>query len=98
MSEKIVYLNGEFVAESEAKVSVLDWGFSGGDGVYEVARTFDGKLFRLETHLSRLSRSLAYTRIDPGLGMEEIAAIGEETVARNLPLLEGRAATTRCGW
>ncbi len=87
MSEKIVYLNGEFVAESEARVSVLDWGFSGGDGVYEVARTFDGKLFRLETHLSRLSRSLAYTRIDPGLSMEEIAAIGEETVARNLPLL-----------
>ena len=86
MSEKVVYLNGEFVAESEAKVSVLDWGFSGGDGVYEVARTFDGKLFRLQTHLSRLFRSLAYARIDPGLSREQITAIAEETVARNLPL------------
>ena len=86
MSEKVVYLNGEFVPESEARVSVFDWGFSGGDGVYEVARTFDGKLFRLETHLDRLFRSLAYTRIDCGLGREEVTAIGEETVARNLPL------------
>ncbi len=88
MNEKVIYLNGEFVPESEARVSVLDWGFSGGDGVYEVTRTFGGKLFRLETHLARLSRSLAYTRIDSGLSREETAAIGEETVARNLPLLE----------
>ncbi len=88
MNEKVIYLNGAFVPESEAKVSVLDWGFSGGDGVYEVARTFDGKLFRLETHLARLSRSLAYTRIDCGLSMGEIEAIARETVERNLPLLE----------
>ena len=52
----------------------------------DVARTFDGKLFCLETHLDRLFRSLAYTRIDRGLGREEVSAIGEETVARNLPL------------
>ena len=86
MSEKVIYLNGAFVPESEAKVSVLDWGFSGGDGVYEVTRTFGGKLFRLETHLSRLFRSLAYTRIDCGLSREEVTGIAEETVARNLPL------------
>ncbi len=40
MSEKIIYLNGAFVAESEAKVSVLDSGFNAGDGVYDVTRTF----------------------------------------------------------
>ena len=54
--------------------------------VPDVARTLDGKLFRLKTHLDRLLRSLAYTRIDCGLGREEVSAIGEETVARNLPL------------
>ena len=34
MAEKIVYLNGSFVPESEAKISVLDSGFNAGDGVY----------------------------------------------------------------
>ncbi len=88
MDEKAVYLNGQFVRESEATVSVLDWGFSGGDGVYEVTRTFGGKLFRLETHLARLYRSLAYARIDCGLEIGEMTAICEEMVARNLAHLD----------
>ena len=97
MSEKFIYLNGEFVPESEAKVSVLDWGFSGGDGVYEVTRTFAGKLFRLETHLSRLFRSLAYTRIDCGLSREEVTAIAERDRRAQSPPASKRTATTRCG-
>jgi hypothetical protein len=55
MAEKIVYLNGSFVPESEAKVSVLDSGFNAGDGVYDVTRTFDHKPFRLRDHTARLS-------------------------------------------
>ncbi len=85
MTERVIYLDGTFVPESDARVSVFDWGFSGGDGVYEVTRTFGGRLFRLETHLARLSRSLAYTRIDCGLDQEALAARARETVARNLP-------------
>ena len=50
MAEKIVYLNGSFVPESEAKVSVLDAGFNAGDGVYDVTRTFGHKPFRLRDH------------------------------------------------
>ena len=45
MDEKIVYLNGAFVPESEAKVSVLDAGFNAGDGVYDVTRTFAHQAF-----------------------------------------------------
>ena len=61
MAEKIVYLNGSFVPESEAKVSVLDAGFNAGDGVYDVTRTFGHKPFRLRDHTARLFRSLRYT-------------------------------------
>ena len=84
MTERVIYLNGDFVPESKARVSVLDWGFSGGDGVYEVTRTYNGRLFRLDYHMMRLFRSLAYTRIDPGLTPEQMTAISQETVDRNL--------------
>ena len=58
MEERIVYLNGAFVPESQAKVSVLDSGFNAGDGVYDVTRTFRHKPFRLREHTERLFRSL----------------------------------------
>ena len=67
MDERIVYLNGVFVPESQAKVSVLDSGFNAGDGVYDVTRTFRHKPFKLREHTERLFRSLRYTRIDCGM-------------------------------
>ncbi len=87
MTERTIYLNGEFVPQGEATVSVLDWGFSGGDGVYEATRTFGHELFRLDDHLDRLDRSLAYTRIDSGLTRGELAAASRETVARTRDLI-----------
>ena len=53
----IAYLNGEFLSLEEAVVSIEDRGFQFGDGVYEVIRAYNGILFRLEEHLSRLERS-----------------------------------------
>lgn len=50
----IVYLNGEFIAKSSAKISVLDRGFLFGDGIYEVIPVYNGKAFRLQQHLERL--------------------------------------------
>ena len=82
--ESIVYLNGAFLPEAQAVVPVTSRGFFGGDGVYEVTRTFRRKLFRADEHIVRLYRSLAYTRIDPGLSPEEMKAAMEETLARNL--------------
>ncbi len=84
MTERSIYLNGAYLPQSEARVSVMDWGFSGGDGVYEATRTFGHELFRLDDHLDRLDRSLAYIRIDSGLTRDEMAAASRETVARNV--------------
>jgi D-alanine transaminase len=53
-----VYLNGEFLPITEAKISVLDRGFIFGDGVYEVIPVYSRHIFRLPEHLQRLSRSL----------------------------------------
>ena len=88
MAEKIVYLNGSFVPESEAKVSVLDSGFNAGDGVYDVTRTFAHKPFRLRDHTARLFRSLRYTRIDCGLSPAEVENITLQVLERNKPMLE----------
>ncbi len=67
----VVYLNGEFVERPRAKVSVDDRGFVFGDGVYEVTRASNGRLFEPERHLVRLARSLreiAITVPDADLG------------------------------
>ena len=87
MHEKIVYLNGSFVPESEAKVSVLDMGFHAGDGVYDVTRTFRHKPFKLKEHNDRLFRSLKYTRIDCGMSQDEMEAAALEVIERNKGLL-----------
>ena len=87
MGERIIYLNGSFVPESEAKVSVLDSGFNAGDGVYDVTRTFGHKPFKLREHTERLFRSLQYTRIDCGMSLEEMEKTTLEVLERNKPLL-----------
>jgi branched-chain amino acid aminotransferase len=87
MEQRIVYLNGAFVPESEAKVSVLDSGFNAGDGVYDVTRTFRQKPFKLREHTERLFRSLRYTRIDCGMSLEEMERTTLEVLERNRSLL-----------
>ncbi|MBF0264851.1 MAG: D-amino acid aminotransferase [Gammaproteobacteria bacterium] len=63
MTEQVVFLNGEFMPISEAKVSVLDRGFIFGDGVYEVIPAYGGNLFRFSEHIQRLNNSLAGIRL-----------------------------------
>ena len=87
-TDNIVYLNGALVPESEAVVPVTERGFFGGDGIYEVTRTFGHTLFRLDAHLDRLFRSLAYARIEPGLSRDELTAATLETLGRNLGRLD----------
>ena len=70
--ERVLYLNGELLEESQAKISPFDRGFLWGDGVYEVTPCFDRKLYRLEDHIDRLFRSLRYVRIDPGMTPENM--------------------------
>lgn len=63
MSSQLVYLNGEYLPLSEAKVSVLDRGFIFGDGVYEVIPSYGSKALRFEHHMQRLQNSLDAVRI-----------------------------------
>ena len=79
----IVYLNGSFQPLAEARVSVLDRGFTFGDGVYEVIPVFNGNIFRLEEHLQRLENSLSLIDIQLDRSREEVSKILHELVQRN---------------
>ena len=83
MAELTAYHNGEWKPHSQVMIDPYDRGFTMGDVVFDVERTFDGKIFRLKEHIDRLYRSLQYYRIDCGLSMDEMTAISEEVVAKN---------------
>lgn len=83
MAEYTAYFKGEWMPFSQVKIDPMDRGFTVGDVVFDVARTFNGKSFRMEDHIQRLYRSLKFVRIDPGLSAKEMLAISEEVVQRN---------------
>jgi D-alanine transaminase len=80
---RIVYVNGDYVSENEANISVFDRGFLFGDGIYEVSAVIDGKLVDNDLHLGRLERSLKEISIPLPLPKEEILKVQRELVARN---------------
>ena len=80
---RIVYVNGQFVPEAEARVSVFDRGFLFGDGVYEVSSVLGGGLVDNAAHLARLERSLGELGMDAPVTPEEIVRAQKELVARN---------------
>jgi branched-chain amino acid aminotransferase len=86
-SERVAYFNGKIVPESEVLIPFRDRSFKYGDGVFDMTRTFDRRIFKLQEHLDRFDRSLKYAGIDHGLSRQEITQITEEVVTRNLPLL-----------
>ena len=71
LPDTLCYLNGEYTALRDAKVSVLDRGFVFGDGIYEVVPVYAGKVFRFDEHMARLDRSLAKIRIANPLSKPE---------------------------
>ena len=80
---RIVYVNGRFVPESEARVSVFDRGFLFGDGVYEVSSVLDRGLVDNAAHLARLERSLGAVGMASPAAPEEIVRVQKELIARN---------------
>ena len=87
MEDGLCYVNGSFVRASEAKISIFDRGFTSGEGVYDVTRSFGHKLFKLDAHIARLYRSLKYTRIDCGIPIEEMTRLSTDVFERNKHLL-----------
>jgi len=85
---RVVYFNGDFIPEIEARISIFDSALMVGDMVFEMTRTFHQKPFRLRSHLERLYASLDYARIDCGLTIDEMEAATHETIERNLPSVE----------
>jgi branched-chain amino acid aminotransferase len=85
--ERVAYFNGKIVPESEVLISFRDRSFKYGDGVFDMTRTFGGRIFKLQEHIDRLYASLKYAGIDPGLTPAEMIRHTEEVVERNLPLL-----------
>jgi len=80
---RIVYVNGEFLPEDEAKISVFDRGFLFADGVYEVSSVLGGKLVENAAHLKRLERSLNELKMPRPASDAEIEEIQKELIARN---------------
>jgi len=86
--ERVTYLNGEIIPESEAKIPFRDRGFILGDAVFDTTRTFGGNIFRLEDHLDRFLNSLKYMRMEPNISKNEWQDLTMKILEMNLPLLE----------
>lgn len=80
---RTVYLNGDYLPEHEAKVSIFDRAFLMGDGVYEVTSVLDGKLIDFKGHATRLQRSLTELDMRAPVTMDELLDIHRELVDRN---------------
>ncbi|MEM1315598.1 MAG: D-amino-acid transaminase [Pseudomonadota bacterium] len=80
---RIVYVDGEYVDESEAKVSIFDRGFLFSDAVYEVTSVLEGKLIDFPGHCARLARSLGELGMPAPCTDEALLEIHRELVARN---------------
>ena len=80
---RIVYVNGDYVPEEEARISVFDRGFLFADAVYEVTSVLGGKLVDFAGHLTRLHRSLGELEMPMPVSDDALEAIHRELVARN---------------
>ena len=80
---RIVYVNGDYVPESEGKISIFDRGFLFADGVYEVTAVINGKLVDHGPHMERLERSLGELRMAWPCTRDELKAMHLELVKRN---------------
>lgn len=80
---RTVYVNGEYLPEGDAKISIFDRGFLMADGVYEVTSVLDGKLIDFAGHTKRLQRSLDELDMPAACTMDELLAIHRELVRVN---------------
>ncbi|MEE8506724.1 MAG: aminotransferase class IV [Kiloniellales bacterium] len=78
----IAYVDGAYVPMSEAKISVLDWGFLRSDATYDVVHVWQGRFFRLDRHLERFERSVAKLRMTLPLERAQLTDVLMECVRR----------------
>ncbi len=80
---RTVYVNGRYVPENEASISIFDRGFLFADGIYEVTAVLDGRLVDFERHCDRLERCLGELQITSGMDRAALKKLHEELVERN---------------
>ena len=80
---RTVYVNGEYLPESEGKISIFDRGFLFADGVYEVSAVINRRLVDYEAHMQRLGRSLGELRMAWPCSRDELDAMHHEMIRRN---------------
>ena len=80
---RTVYVNGEYVPENEAKVSIFDRGFLFADGVYEVTSVLNGKLIDFDGHAKRLDRSLTELEMKNPISTEDLLEVHRQLVEKN---------------
>src|SRR3990172_2715402 len=78
-----IYLDGKLVPKEQATVSVFDHGFLYGDGVFEGIRVYDGNVFRLQQHISRLYESAKTIALEIPLAQDQMIQAVADTVAAN---------------
>lgn len=92
MKTRQVYLNGKYVSEQEARVSIFDSALMFGDMVFDMTRTYRQQPFRLRQHLERIYAGLRYFEIDCRMTIDEMEEATLQTLAINLEALEGAEA------
>jgi len=80
---RIVYVNGEYVDEADAKISVFDRGFLFADGVYEVSSVLNGQLIDNNGHMVRLNRSMNELSLTPPATDAEIETAQKALIEKN---------------
>ena len=80
---RTVYVNGDYLPETDAKVSIFDRGFLMADGVYEVTSVLDGKLIDFAGHIARLERSLEALDMRKPAEFDDLLEIHRELVRLN---------------
>ena len=82
-SGRIVYVNGKFVPEKEAKISIFDSALMFGDMVFEMTRSFNKKQFKLKEHIDRLYSSIEHVKIPINISKKEMEEICYTTIEKN---------------
>ena len=85
---RVVYWNGWFIPESEARISIYDSALMFGDMIFEMTRSFNKVQFKLEEHIDRLYRSATYVRLEIPISKEEMKDACLKTFEMNDPFFE----------
>ena len=86
--KRVVYLNGEFVQEADARISIFDSALMFGDMVFEMTRSFNKKQFKLREHLVRLYNGIKILRIPLEITIDEMEKLCYRTIEMNEPAFE----------